>query len=86
MNGLSGLQGPYWIQAQILDSVIGLEDPRTLAVKRRAGEISAHRHSTRHIGTPRRGLAPIGLGTLFSNIFENIEGPAHFRIREYSRE
>ena len=28
----------------------------------------------------------VGLGVLFSNIFENIEGPAHFRIREYSRE
>ena len=34
--------------------------------------------------------APLALGpdTIFSNtcIFENIEGPAHFRIREYSRE
>ena len=28
----------------------------------------------------------LGLYTLFSNIFENIEGPAHFHIREYSRE
>ena len=29
---------------------------------------------------------PVGLCALFSNIFENIEGPAHFHIREYSRE
>ena len=28
----------------------------------------------------------VGLYTIFSNIFENIEGPAHFHIREYSRE
>ena len=28
----------------------------------------------------------IGPDTIFSNIFENIEGPAHFHIREYSRE
>ena len=28
----------------------------------------------------------VGLSTIFSNISENIDGPAHFRIREYSRE
>ena len=28
----------------------------------------------------------IGLSTFFANIFENIDGPAHFRILEYSRE
>ena len=32
------------------------------------------------------GAEELGLYTIFSNIFENIEGPAHFRIREYSRE
>ena len=31
-------------------------------------------------------VALVGLYTTFSNIFENIEGPAHFHIREYSRE
>ena len=30
--------------------------------------------------------AQLGLSLLFSNIFENIDRPAHFRIREYSRE
>ena len=34
----------------------------------------------------RRPQTRLGLGVLFSNIFQNIEGPAHFRIREYSRE
>ena len=31
---------------------------------------------------------PVTLGpdTIFANFFENIDGPAHFRIREYSRE
>ena len=33
MNGFSGLQGPYWIWAQILDGASGLEDPRTLAAQ-----------------------------------------------------
>ena len=33
-----------------------------------------------------QSLAVVGLYTIFSNIFENIEGPAHFHIREYSRE
>ena len=33
-----------------------------------------------------QGLARFGLCVFFSNIIENIEGPAHFRIREYSRE
>ena len=28
----------------------------------------------------------VGLSTFFANIFENIDGPAHFRILEYSRE
>jgi len=28
----------------------------------------------------------LGLCTLFSNIFENIEGPAHFHIREYEKQ
>ena len=34
------------------------------------------------------GVEPMELGlyAIFSNIFENIEGRAHFRIREYSRE
>ena len=32
------------------------------------------------------GASGFGLYTIFSNIFENIEGPAHFHIREYSRE
>ena len=33
-----------------------------------------------------RAQSNLGLYVLFSNIFENIEGPAHFHIREYSRE
>ena len=31
-------------------------------------------------------VAYLGVSTFFSNIFENIDGPAHSRIREYSRE
>ena len=31
-------------------------------------------------------MTGLGLSTIFSNISENIDGPAHFRIREYSRE
>ena len=45
------------------------------------------RHFPAHLGRPTMLLRAIfGLGTLFSNIFENIRGPADFRIREYSRE
>ena len=40
-------------------------------------------HST--LARQWRELA-LGLSTIFSNISENIDGPAHFRIREYSRE
>ena len=33
-----------------------------------------------------RAAPHIGPGQLFANIFENIDGPAHFLIPEYSRE
>ena len=61
----------------------------------RAGESSvracgarSNSERLRRQGTARSGMAQaqLGLYTFFSNIFENIEGPAHFRIREYSRE
>ena len=47
----------------------------------RALEGKLHPHSP-----GREGSQQLGLSILFSNIFENIDGLADFRIREYSQE